>query len=256
MQIVEVQFQAQLIDPEIEELLDVLLGLWRQHGQVLGRELWFARQDLTYRMFLMLPRAGALDEKFNNQYARSTLAKIRAAGWQGPTVQCLESADVENCTCNSSYFILYTNFVALESCLRCGDCFKPLPLYIIPYQESTQQKGALHDRILSWQSNYQACDQLQMNCEVGERFGLGEMSRHDSKLSRQGRGICEDISLSLRRPTYYYLYRYRGRSISQEVDRTCPSCGGEWGLPERCHHRFDFQCDRCQLLSNIAMALP
>jgi predicted nucleic acid-binding Zn ribbon protein len=256
MQVVEVQFQALLIDPEIEELLDVLLGLWRQHGQVLGRELWFIRQELTYRIFLMLPKADALDEKFNNQYARSTLEKIRAAGWQGPTVQLLEAESGEPCTCDSSHFILYTTYVALESCLRCGDCFKPLPLYTLPDQESISRKGALHDRIISWQSNYQACDQLQMNCEVGERFGLGEMSRHDSKLSQQGRGICEDISLSLQRPTYYYLHRYRGRSTSQELARTCPSCGGEWGLPERRHHRFDFQCDRCHLLSNIAMALP
>jgi predicted nucleic acid-binding Zn ribbon protein len=256
MQVVEVQFQAPLIDPQTEELLDLLLSQWRQQGQVLGRELWFARQDHTYRMFLMLPRADGLDEKFNNQYARLTLEKIRAAGWQGPTVQYLESENVENCTCHSSHFILYTTFVALESCLRCGDCFKPLPLYTIPNQASTPQKGALHDRIISWQSNYQCCDRLQMNCEVGERFGIGEMSRHDSKLSRQGRGICEDISLLLQRPTYYYLYRYRGRSTSQELDRTCPGCGGEWSLPQRRHHRFDFQCDRCQLLSNIAMSWP
>lgn len=43
----------------------------------------------------------------------------------------------------------------------------------------------------------------------------------------------------------------RGRGLVLERARRCPGRGGEWSLPKTLHI-FDFKCDRCQLLSNIA----
>ena len=44
---------------------------------------------------------------------------------------------------------------------------------------------------------------------------------------------------------------YGARSRARELARLCPMCGGSWRLEEP-WHIFDFKCDRCQLLSNIA----
>jgi predicted nucleic acid-binding Zn ribbon protein len=257
MHIAKIQLTANTIPTDLaehNELIDLLLSSWRSRGQVLGKEFPIALINNTYQLLLMVPDAVALEPQHNNQYANSALAKLSVAGFQPPQIKIHEAPDSSPaCNCDRrSYLILYTYFVSLESCLRCGDCFHPVPLYHIPWQESTPQKSALHDRLMSWQTNYQACDHLQMNCVVGERFGLGEMARPKSKLSQQGRAICQDIALVMDTPTYYYLHRYRGRSQAQEKQRLCPSCDGKWLLAEQQHRLFDFQCDQCHLLSNIA----
>jgi hypothetical protein len=43
-----------------------------------------------------------------------------------------------------------------------------------------------YDDVVHWQSNYQACDTLQMNSSVLERAAMREMSRLDSQLTRDG----------------------------------------------------------------------
>jgi predicted nucleic acid-binding Zn ribbon protein len=271
MQLVGVQLTNISIDrPELklgelddDELIDILVSSWRHNGQVLGREHPTALTvgvptggNRTYRLFLMVPSADALDSKYDCEYVASAKEKLVAAGFEIPKIQIYGFDRLtEPCKCNRHSYILYTNYVRLESCLCCGECFKPVPLYQIPWQASTPQKGALHDRIMCWQSNYQSCDRLQMNCVVGERFGLREMSRYDSALSKQGIEICRDLTSILKTPTYYYLYRYRGRTKVKELQRLCPSCDGEWLLSSPLH-RFDFKCDRCLLLSNITMSLP
>ncbi len=271
MQLVEVQLtNIAIARPELklgelndDELIDLLVSSWRHNGQVLGREHPTALTvdvpsggNRTYRMFLMVPSVDALDSKHDCGYVTSAKEKLVAAGFGIPKIQIYGFDPLtEPCQCERHSYILYTNYARLESCLCCGDCFKPVPLYQIPWQESTPKKGALHDRIICWQSNYESCDRLQMNCAVGERFALREMSCHDSALSKQGIEICRDITPILKLPTYYYLYRYRGRSKAKELQRLCPSCGREWLLSAPLH-RFDFKCDRCLLLSNIAMSLP
>jgi predicted nucleic acid-binding Zn ribbon protein len=264
MQLAEVQITNISIDcsdlklDELDDdgLIDTLVGCWRNNGQVLGREHPTALIDRTYRLFLMVPSADALDSKYDCRYVTSAKEKLVRAGFESPKIQIYRFDPLaEPCECDRHSYILYTNFLQLESCFCCGNCFKPVPLYQIPWQESTPTKGALHDRIICWQSNYQSCDRLQMNCVVGERFGLRQMSRHDSALSTQGIEICRDITSILNMPTYYYLHRYHGRTKAKELERLCPSCGGEWLLSSPLHRLFDFKCERCRLLSNIAMSL-
>lgn len=63
------------------------------------------------------------------------------------------------------------------------------------------------------------------------------------------------ISVSTGRPVYYYLYRHAGASERAERVRRCPSCGGDWLLAAPLHAIFDFRCDRCRLLSNVAFQI-
>src|SRR5262249_48613682 len=145
-----------------------------------------------------------------------------------------------------SCYVLFTTYLAVDSSLTCGDCFRSVPLYRIPHTDAQSYQD-----ILFWQSNYRACDHLQMACTTGERFGMRELSHVGSALSLEGRGVCEKITNLTGIPTYYYLYRYKGRSRTSETKRLCPACGGSWLLQER-WHLFDFRCDRCRLVSNIA----
>ena len=52
--------------------------------------------------------------------------------------------------------------------------------------------------------------------------------------------------------TFYFLSKGRGRSRAAEQARLCPGCGGDWLLEEPRHDCFDFRCESCRLLSNIA----
>jgi predicted nucleic acid-binding Zn ribbon protein len=124
-------------------------------------------------------------------------------------------------------------------------------LYSIP--------ATYHDEycdIISWQSDYQACDNLQMNCKTGERFGIRELSGHNSSLTGQGIKICKLIMNNTDIPTYYYLYRHHGRSRKSELQRKCPQCNQSWFFEDPVHNLFDFKCDQCHLFSNIAFSIP
>ncbi len=154
----------------------------------------------------------------------------------------------EKCQCQKrKSLILFTTFISLESPLRCGDCFRTIPLYNIPKTYDDE-----YYNILCWESDYQSCDQLQMNCSVGEHFATNQMSKIDSQLSKQGIKVCSEIAKLTKTPTFYYLYRSSGKSINSERKRTCPSCDSTWLLKEQIHSRFDFKCNKCKLLSNIA----
>lgn len=238
-------------------LIENLTAAWRSNGQILGREFSVVFNDNVYRIVLMSPHPDALEAQHDSKYVAFAKSQLFKAGFQSPKVAVLgeDPFSAEPCACfKHSYFILYTTYASLESSLRCGDCFGPVPLYIIPLQDTPT--GELHDQIMSWQSDYQSCDHLQMNCSTGEKFGLREISNYDSSLSKRGREICNSITDATGIPTYYYLHRYRGKSNKSERNRKCPSCGGEWLMQEQIHDTFEFKCDRCKLLSNVALSVP
>jgi predicted nucleic acid-binding Zn ribbon protein len=256
MYLAEVRFEVKEESQDDENLISNLTHSWRVNGQVLGREFPVVVTDNVYRLVLMVPRADSLEACHDGQYVTWAKSRLKEEGIQGPFVSILgeEPFSADHCTCaKRSYFILYTTCFDLESPLRCGDCFGPIPRYEISNAEMAN--GQLFDRLNSWESDYKACDTLQMHCTTGEKFGLREMANHDSSLSRNGREICDTITTAEGIPTYYHLHRYRGRSDASERKRKCPSCGGEWLLTEQLHRLFDFKCDHCRLLSNIALSI-
>ena len=196
----------------------------------------------------MLPATDALAAIHHNKYVKKALAALADAGLKQPTVRVMDeegSGPVED---GPDSYILFTNYLAIESPLRSGATFAPTPLYKVPptYDESE------YYNITSWQSDYQACDTLWMNSAVGEQFARRQLSNVSSDLSNQGRELCAQITTLTGLPTYYYLYRQLQRtSWLKETLRKCPGCGGEWLLPEQ-WHIFDFQCDGCRLVSNIS----
>lgn len=256
MHIAEVRLEVAEETEDDRALIGNLTDSWRSNGQVLGREFPTVFVDNVYRVVLMLPRKDSLESENDGKYVTSSKTNLTNAGFKDVNVTVLgeDPFSAETCACSTvSCLILYTKYSSLESPLRCGKCFVPVPLYIIPHYDAPT--GEVHDQITTWESDYQSCDSLQMNCSTGEKFGLREISDFGSSLSKRGREICDAITSAVNFPTYYYLHRYRGRSRRSEMNRKCPSCGGEWLMTAQIHDTFDFKCDRCRLLSNIALSI-
>lgn len=246
----EVQFTIPGTMDEAESIIYDLLPPWHKNGQVLNWEWPFTKEGDTYRTFLTIYQADSLNAKYDDKYARKARKQLAKLGANSLTIAIHgeNPFSAQICTCKKhSFYILFTNFLSLESPLRCGDCFGPLPIYkIIPKQV---------DGIISWQADYQSCDTLQMGCTVGEKFGERELFRHDSNLSKEGISICNNITTGTGISTYYYLERSKARSLASDKKRKCPSCDGNWLLDEPLHNIFDFKCDRCRLLSNIGFSV-
>jgi predicted nucleic acid-binding Zn ribbon protein len=252
MYLAELTFKIEASDDSVSHVLNWLIHALRMNGQICGREFPISVSAKGYSIHCLIPEPDALSTEHFNRYVRHAFADFQNVGLSKPTIAILgediDSAAICTCAVCDSY-VLYTNYLSLESPLRCGNCFLPVPLYKIPptYDEE-------YSDIISWQSDYQSCDHLHMNSTVLERAATRELSRADSKLSLSGRNICSKIFANTTKPTYYKLYRYYGRSRVQELKRKCPSCNGEW-LCDPPWHLFDFKCERCHLVSYIAMSL-
>jgi predicted nucleic acid-binding Zn ribbon protein len=239
-------------DDKASHLLNFLLGVYRMNGQIVGREWGIARDSAMYRIAVLCPEETSLDDRWDNKYTRSAKDEIRAAGLVAhlPRVIGYDIDGAAPCACAApTAYILTTNYLSLESPLRCGDCFDQAPLYRLPKTYDDE-----YSDIIGWQSNYQACDTLFMNSVVLERATHREMSRIESALSQEGHQICRQIEQLTGIPTYYRVQTHYGRSLRSERKRCCPLCGEQW-LLEEAWHRFDFKCVTCRLVGNIAYSL-
>ncbi len=237
-------------DVDREDELHSFLGALVHNGQILSNYFPIVQKEAGYTAFVLIPDKNALDTKYGNQWVRESYDKFLNAAWMNPEIKILgfDASSSEVCACaKPKSFILFTHFLTVESPLKCGDCFCPVPIYLIPEAPD----GSSSD-IRSWQADYRACDTLQIGSSTGERFGTREMSKVDSSLSKRGRAICDAITKSTGIRTYYYLFCYNGKSDELERERKCPSCYQEWLLEEPLHKIFDFRCIKCRLLSNIA----
>ena len=247
---IQFSFDSAKKDDEAQDIVIGILASMYHNGQIssnLNSVLQSAKEISSY---VSIPAKDALHRKHNNEWVEAEIARFIEAGGQRPTVVVL-GADTESdgpCQCDEiSGYVLFTNFLTRESPLRCASCFAPVPLYQIPPTHQGE-----YWNLRSWESDYQSCDALQMGCTVLENRATRQMSRLDSALTKSGLENCRLIAAITKKPVYYYLYRGKGRSIKSEKKRKCPSCGGDWLLKEPWHDKFDFKCDKCHLLSNIA----
>jgi len=251
MHINRLEFELQDLSAleEISEIVSHHLSALRMNGQICGREWPIYREDRVLKAIVLTPDVNSLAPRFRNSVVSKTLAQL--AGRQTSFRQITIAKDSEGaapCRCKKETgYILFTNYLSLGSPLRCLRCFLPVPLYTTPYPPS----GEYHD-IISWQSDYQSCDSLQMNCCTLEKAATKQISDIRSTLTRAGLRIREELAHKTKLPVFYYLYRGSGRSLSAERRRNCPSCGTPWLLSKPIHSLFHFKCDRCSLVSNMA----
>ena len=240
-------------EADISQGIYGLFGAWSQNGQILDGDWPIIFGKSCCRTIVPCPEATSLRSRHANNWVREGLSELRSHGVLRPKMRLLgrglESPTSDRCGRPTWYFLM-TNFLSIESPLRCGEHYLPIPLYRVP---PTDEAG--HLDVLRWQSEWKCCDQLQMLCGSAERWATRQISDPHSPLSKGGRKICSVIEDLSGVPTYYYLYRGGGRSAADERKRPCPSCGKKWLLHEPLHDIIDFKCDRCRLISNIAWSV-
>lgn len=234
-----------------EKAINHYLEALRANGQILGREFAVAYNDGEFRVRLMQPEKTSLANRHNSPWVKSALKGLTEAKLLTPREKFIGqdiNSEVSN-TEPASWQILYTSYVHMCSPLRSGDNLLPIPLYQIPATFNGD-----HKRIIKWQSEWQACDELQMAAATKAEFAaLDEISQVDSDLFRRGWDLRGRIEYLTKIPTYYYLYRVGGESLAAEHARACPKCGSkEWQLTEPLLDMFHFRCDPCRLISNLS----
>ncbi|HLD35982.1 MAG TPA: DUF2310 family Zn-ribbon-containing protein [Planctomycetota bacterium] len=252
MYTVEINYQINKTAKLDEQLntLNSLLGSWRNNGQILGNQFTIVKRKCSYAVFVNIPEKISLSPQLDSKYAAKCRKNLCSTGLSKPSIKILgkDSECSKTCLCKKhSFYILFTTYISFESPLRCGDCFGVIPLYRIPKTYDDE-----YNDIIIWQSDYQSCDSLQMHCTVGEKFGINQISKLDSALTKVGMKVCKSIQKATKKKTYYYLYKGIGKSYRSEISRKCPSCNGNWYQKESIHDIFYFLCKKCGLLSNIA----
>lgn len=236
-------------DDQIGSALYPLLQAYRSTGQIISSEHVISRQNNEYSVCVVLPESVALNAEFDNSLVQDSKNLLLRFGIEpGEPVhrgQIIDSGGIGTYD-DAAFLVLFTTFLSLESPVRSDNGLRPIPVYRLP---SSARKVA--QEILSWQTAYNLCDTLQMNCSIGEQFGLREVTRIDSALSKEGLRVREQLEVSARKPVFYYLYT-PPPSVGIAFDRSaCPVCGStEWRMPSLLCNLFDCKCDACRLLSN------
>lgn len=235
------------VDKAINGLMDAL----RYNGQVLGREFPITMGEGIFYVRAVCPEQDSLHPKYYSDYVKACLKRLSQACLLTPKVRLLGrdlNSEQSASTNKPEWQVLYTTYVHTCSPLREGDSLLPIPLYRYPATFNGDHKA-----VIKWQSEWQACDEIQMagGCQA-EHAALHEICDVDSVLFRRGWGLRGRIEYLTQVPTYYYLYRVGGDSLSAERARKCPRCGGDWLLEEPLHDIFHFKCEPCRLLSNIS----
>lgn len=144
-----------------------------------------------------------------------------------------------------------TNLLSKTSPLDCGKCDKIIPIYKLKNINNDDRRN-----LNIWEDNYIACDKLQMNSSVGEKWATLQMTDFDSELTKEGINVCKSIHKKTGIRTYYMLYNYRPISNKKDKARKCPSCQGEWLLKKQLNGFYDFKCDTCLLVSYFTPNTP
>ena len=234
-----------------EKAINNLLEALRANGQILGREFAVAFNEGEFRARLLLPEKTSLHPRFNSPWVKQALTLLTEAKLLAPREKFI-GQDINSEVSNvepASWQVIYTSYVHMCSPVRSGDNLLPIPLYRLPATFNGD-----HKRIIRWQTEWQACDELQMAAATKAEFAaLEELSSPQSDLFRRGWDIRGRIEYLTQIPTYYYLYRVGGQDLASELARPCPKCGSqEWRLDAPLLDMFHFRCEPCRIVSNLS----
>ncbi len=255
--------------------LNEIIDQWRYNGQIIGREITLCLVDYesddeenendendtvaelpapypspAFVIRVNCPEQESLAPQFNNASVTQAIESAQKCGLIFDSFQILaEDLNSDTTTTNSmpNWQVLYTTYLQSCSPLHSGDDLAPIPLY-----RQLQAQPHLAQDVIKWQENWQAYDQLQMNAAALEQQAVQQLSEPNSSLSKHGRYLARAIEMQTGIPTYYYLYRTGGESLSTEQKRRCPSCGQAWALAAPLFEVFYFKCDDCRLVSNLS----
>ncbi|WP_312314335.1 DUF2310 family Zn-ribbon-containing protein [Empedobacter brevis] len=224
----------------------LLMSFYRGSGQTQGYRESHYLDGNKIICFPFTLEKDSLHSNYNNYYVNRQIQKIEElcnSKINFKTVGKSYEGYNGGCQCKQSeFYILITNYSTIQSPITCGSCNKSVPLYKLP---AYYDYGYLP--ILSWETNYQSCDNLQMNCEVGERWATNQMQNINSQLSKQGFKICREIETLTNTPIYYFIYNYRKKK--NDFTEKCPTCNKKWKLKNQLLNFYDYKCDHCKIIS-------
>lgn len=221
------------------------------NGQVLGREFPTAWQAPCFCSRIVIPAEDALLMQYHSLRGKAAMQALTTAGLGYPQLQILGMdlmSQHSSQTAQPEGYILFCTFSDNCSPLRCIEQFAPVPLYQL---KTTPDDD--FETLLRWQIQYQALDEIQMQQQrVLIKSAENSLQQFNSRLNRQGRRLARQLAEALQQPVYYALYSGSSRDCATESEKRCPGCRADWRLPQTWHSLFDFRCDSCLLLSNIA----
>jgi predicted nucleic acid-binding Zn ribbon protein len=223
-----------------------LLGFLRHSGQLIGRNMHPYRKNNEMFATIFTATEAALEEKYHNKYVLESIRSLEEICGNPLIIRHVGFSEGEQkqvCSCTKhEHFLLY--YYGDFSPVICGSCEKGVPLFLLP---------DLYDfgfyPLTSWQSAYQGCVLLDLNCGTGEKWAMKQQCDPRSGLSKQGREVAAKIMAETGVKTYYFLSNFSKRSKIKDRTRPCPSCGGAWHLEKEIHGYVRHKCDTCLLMS-------
>jgi predicted nucleic acid-binding Zn ribbon protein len=223
----------------------LLLGGLRHNGQILRHDLHPYLKDDFMAATVYTVTTEALAAKYFDQNVQDCITKLEELCGAKLAITYLGSSEDEAtalCTCEQHpYYVLYG--ICQFYPILCGSCGLEVLLF-----QLAQLRNTNFWLLATWEKNYRACVTLDICSTVGERWAIKQQSDYNSALSHQGREVATKITELTGVNTYYFLTNFTNRSPKKDRLRPCPSCGGEWHIPERIRY-FRYQCDRCLLIS-------
>lgn len=220
-------------------------------GQILGREFPTYQAKDSFFSRVVLAQPDALEKKSHSSAGLQALEQLQHVGLSYPKLSILGDDLMSNhtdpCPAHTA-LILFCSFSATNSVLYCAEHFAPVPLYKVG-----RTNGEDFESLVRWQLQYQALDEIQMQeSRVLLKSAEQSVQGFYSALNQQGYQQARALAKELNKPVYYYLYSGSSKDCASDAKKKCPGCGSDWKLTTSWHGLFDFCCQPCQLLSNIA----
>ncbi|WP_081721600.1 Zn-ribbon-containing protein [Salinivibrio socompensis] len=235
----------------VDRTLNGLMDALRYNGQVLGREFPILMQEGQFQLRVVCPDEDALQPKYHSPQVKRALQQLADACLTQPKVRLLGrdlNSEQAAPSASPSWQVLYTTFVHTCSPLRCGDTLLPIPLYRLPATFNGDHKA-----VIKWQTEWQACDELQMaGASDAEFAGLKEIESPHTRLFQRGWDLRGRIEYLTGTQLTIISIVWGAQDKESELERPCPKCGQPWRLASPLHDIFLFKCDRCRLVSNLS----
>ncbi|HAW92649.1 MULTISPECIES: DUF2310 family Zn-ribbon-containing protein [unclassified Arsukibacterium] len=220
------------------------------NGNILGREFPTAWQQDRFCCRLVIPSPEALHRSTLSARVLQAEQQLMSAGLAYPQIQVLGMDIMSQHSSEqlAEKLVLFTTFSDNCSPLRNLADLAPVPLYQLQPAE-----GVDHESLIRWQIQFQALDEVQQQQRrVLQKTAENSLQQFNSALNRQGRQLAKKISQHNALPVYYALYSGSSNNCSAETAKRCPGCGAAWRLTTPLLELFDFKCDSCLLVGNIA----
>ncbi len=223
---------------QFNERLEAFLGTLSRHGNTVGDSIFLEFGDsVQARVQCLAP--DALDDSNLSEYARADLERIRSLSARKPDFQQNEDKQTW-CDCHTpSCRFLYTHWDRLVSPLRCGDCWRDVPLYRLPLLDNPSKE---HGQLTTWLDTRENFEWLWLHSGAGEREAYRQLARPRSPFMKETRDLAAQLEAKTKVPTFAFLKHYY-----KKWDKHCPLCEREWKWkgPEI----LRFRCNHCRLLS-------